>query len=375
MMTDNLRITRWQQLCLGFISMLSPIIRLLPRHSAEIAGSSAWVSALFAAVPVTLLFLLVLRLFKNASEGEGFGELFIRILGKGVGRAVIVIFTLWLIFYTGFTLRSGADRYITSAYHNSRPEFFILVLLSLAVLSCLSRFKTLGRVSEVFFPLMALVLALVFGFAFQDVSGEFLSAPAISELPGIIRAVHPSSIILSISVYFGFLEGRVADPHKRRGTVFFWFLLMFSTVFLLCITTIGCFGGELTSNLDYPFFVMIRNISLFDFIDRLETPVMALWVITDFVMVSTLMFIITGNLRLCMGLRESEPQLGLTALRHGKWLVWLCAVPVLVSALTMAPDAGTLRQLSQVIVPWINTALIYGLLPAIVLVGLIRKRI
>lgn len=370
------KISRWQQLCLGFLALLSPIIRLLPQQSAHAADSSAWVAAIVGAIPVGLLFLLTARLMKNALPDEGFGELFLRILGRTAGKIVILLFTVWLIFYAGFSLRSGAERYIATAYNHAQPSFFILVLLLLSVAAALSRFKALGRTAEVFFPIMALLLGLVFGFCFPDVETQFLPPPTFSETGNILLAAVPVANIMGLSVYFGFLEGRVGERNKLKRFFWLWLPLLTAAVLLLCVTTIGTLGAEMTSQLEYPFFVMVRNISVFNFLERLESAVMALWVVTDFLLISILMFIVSDNLRLCLGLgRGGEDKAKLLDMKNGRWTVWLCAALVLVAALTMAPDSEVLLTLSRAVVPYINIALTFLLLPAIVVVGLIRKRI
>lgn len=206
-------ISRYQMLSLGFLALLSPIIRLLPQQAVAIACSHAWLSALMTLVPLTLLFLLVFRFFKYALPNEGFGELFIRVLGKPVGKFAILLFTLWLIFYVAFALRSAADRYITSAYYNTAPAVFIIIMLALSLIPLLGRFKNLGRTAESLLPLLGLVLLLIFIFSFGDVDKHFLPPAAAAHFPSLLQGMPVVANVLSLALYIGFLEGRIAQKN------------------------------------------------------------------------------------------------------------------------------------------------------------------
>lgn len=376
MQDEKITISRFQLLCLGFISLLSPIIRLLPQHAVELSGSAAWFSALLTLVPVGLLFLVLNKFFKNARPNEGYAELFIRVLGKGFGKAVIIIYSLWLMFYTAFGLCSSADRYVTAAYQHTSAAIFIIIMLLLALIPTLGRFKILCRTTESFFPLLVLVLLLVFGFAFQDVDLNFLPPPTVKELPKILSSIPTIANILSLAVYVGFLEGRIREKEKRMKTIFTWLLLMVITVILLCVTTVGSLGADITSKLCYPFFVMIRNISVFNFIERLESIVLALWVITDFAFISVLLFIVDNNLRIVFSYPATSAE-GAKFLdfKNGRYLIWINAAIVLVIALLLSPNSFFIATLSKKIVPIINLIFTFGLLPLIVIIGMIRKRI
>ena len=65
---------RRQLKAMCFVASLAPVTRLLPKATAQLAGSASWLAPL-CALPPLLLFLLVLTaLMKMRREGEGLGE-------------------------------------------------------------------------------------------------------------------------------------------------------------------------------------------------------------------------------------------------------------------------------------------------------------
>lgn len=368
--------SRWQQLCLGFLCLLSLIIRMLPRQAAICAGPYAWMSALLSIVPLALIFLLSDRAFKNAGPEEGFAQLFIRSLGPGAGRGAVLLFTAWLILYLSLVLHNASDRYISSTYQGAPPLIFTLILLALAMVAALSSFRALARVAEVFFPLLILAVAVVFFIGLREMDPQNLPPICASQVPDMLSGIPIITVVQSVSIYFGFLEGRVGQKTKRRGTGLLFFLLLVTTVTLLCTAVIGFLGTELTKKLSFPFFVMVRNLSLFNVAERIDAIVVGLWVVSDFMIVSTLLFIIVNNFRVCFGLdpasHEKEKRL---SLRNGRWITWACGAVVLVLAAVLFPSSFQLASVFNTIVPLINAIFIFVLLPTILFIGMARKKL
>lgn len=368
--------TRWQQLCLGFLCLLSLIIRMLPRQAAISAGPYAWISALLSIIPLALIFLLSDRAFKNAGPEEGFAQLFIRALGPGAGKGAILLFTVWLVFYLALVLHNASDRYISSTYQGAPPLFFILILLTMAMVAALNSFRALARTAEVFFPLLILAVALVLFIGLREMDPQNLPPISSSQVPEMLSGIPIITVVQSVSVYFGFLEGRVGQKEKRRGAGFLFILLLVTTVTLICAAVIGFLGTELTRKLSFPFFVMVRNLSLFNVAERIDAVVVGLWVVSDFMITSSLLFIIINNLRICFGLdpvsHESEKRL---SFRNGRWITWLCGAVTLALSAVIFPSSFDLAAFFNRIVPLINAGFIFVLLPAILFIGLAKKKL
>lgn len=376
MKNQSTTISRWQQFCLGFLCLLSPIIRLLPGQTALLSGSFGWLSTILSAVPLLLLFLLIRRFLKNALPNEGFAELFIRALGKWPGKIIIMLFTFWLIFYTAFSLRSGADRYISSAYQNSPPAFFVIILLLLALLAVMGSFRAFSRTAEVFFPLLVVVIVLVVFLAYQDIDFACLHPFLLSQTPQVLKGIPPIASVMGVAAYFGFLEGRAREKDKRTKTMFLFMIIMLLVIIALCVTTVGTLGAETAAKYHFPFFGMVRNISFFNLLDRLDALIIALWVITDFALISTLLFIIVNNLRVCFGyLPDSAEKAKIYDLKNGRWLIWAVGLIIGVLALIFVPNSFDLINLSKNLVPIVNLFFSFGLLPLTIIICLLLRRV
>lgn len=369
-------ITRWQQICVCFLCMLSTIIRLLPRQAALTSGPYSWIAALLSFIPLFLIYALSNRAFRNAGEEDGFAQLFIKSLGTKLGKAAVIIFTLWLIFYVSILLKNAADKYISSSYQGALPAFFIVIILALSMISLLGSFASLSKTAEAFFPLLALVMVLVFAMGIHDINSHNLPPLPPAHIPQMLSGVSTLAASQSVALYLGFMEGRVVHKEKRNAANLIFLIMMCATVCLLCLTTIGIFGSTLTGSLSFPFFVLVRNMSLFNVLDRVESAIIGLWVISDFILISTFMFIVVSNIRICAGLdQKSHEKAGALSMKDGRWIIWIVAAAVLTLSLCFFSNSFELAYFLNVTAPIVNSSLIFVLLPIILIIGIARKKL
>ena len=361
---------------LGFVSLLAPIIRLLPRQVVAIAGDAAWISPLITILPAVLLILFMDWFLKNRQTGEGLGDLFLRALGGFFGRLALLLFTLWLLFYAGFTVRNGADRFIATVYPNSQPRTFIAAMLLLSLLASLGRLQVLARTARVFCPLLLLVFVLVFAFSAPDMDIENLLPVSYLDIKNILFATLPVLNTISIVVYTSFLSGYSDDRTPLIRIYLKWTILILLIIALLVVTALSVFGAELVTRIDHLFLVMIRGISFTNLLERIEAVVIALWVVTDFVLVTMLLFVCVETLHLVLGIRRDKRKVGtMRSLQNGRWLIWLCSAAVFACAALIAPSSFSLHWISEVLIPYTNLFFVFVLLPLICIIGKLRKTI
>ena len=132
-------------------------------------------------------------------EGEGLCQLILRSLGKKLGPPVLFLILLWLLLYSAFVLRSGADRIITTIYPNSSPPIFCISMGLLGFAAAAGAARSLVRVGKIVLPvvlgallLVASVVMLLFGMDKTDPWVRYTCLAGVCLLPlgwiGILAA-------------------------------------------------------------------------------------------------------------------------------------------------------------------------------------------
>ena len=367
----GLQLTRRQYYALCTMVLLSPLLHLVPRKTTAEAGCGGWLCALAALVPLLLFAWMLEGILHRGRPGEGIGEITLRALGPVAGRVLLGVYALWFLLYSAFALRIGAERFIETVFPLSRPWPFVVTILAMAVCGALGRTKALFRASEIFLPLLMLVLALVLVFAVPGLDVKNLLPVTVQELPGVARSGLTVFGIGAAVLFFSAFTGGRTPPAPGRGRAAVWWCVRICVlVTLLSAFTIDILGAELTAKLNHPFFTMLRNVSLFHAVERFGALVIGLWVLPDFVLVSMLLTLAVNCLR-AAGTHDGR----LFAQKNPPALVLLCAAAAGVGALFLAQNAFETDALQTNIVPIVNIVLLGIGTVGMYLVGRARGKI
>jgi len=345
---------------LGAVLLLAPAMRLYPARTAALAGQSAWLSPLLA-LPVLLGYgWLLHRLLARRLPGEDAACLLRRALGERVGGAAAFLIGLFFLFYAAFTLRSGAQRFITTIFPQAKPAPFVLSMGVLAALAAAGPIRALSRCGKVILPLLLLALGFVLLAALPSVRIDNLlplrPRDALPALRGTVPSIDVVVGVLFVSVFLS----KPREP-GRFAAAAGWIALLCLPLSLLGIALVGNFGAELTASLQRPFFYLVRNLVFFQEMERVEALVVALWVFPDFLLAACSLF-------------ACERCLALALPRQEKRLAPLCGIAAAVLACFLGRSAGSYSILSERVVPLVGMGLAL-LLPLCLLIGRWRKKV
>ena len=366
---------RRQLTALAFVFSLAPMMRLIPKQSAAAAQSGSWLTPAVA-FPFIILYIVFLACFlKNRKAGEGMGEMIKRAMGKVAGGIVLVLIACNALFYCGFILRSGADRFVSAIYPAATSLPFVFVMLTLGFIAALGPKKAIVRTAKIFSPILAAVLVLVlfFGLITIDISNLFPVARGDVK-PILFGAVPVFNIYAAVLMYCSFLEDQSTLETGRAKHYILWMLPVTLLLTADIAAIVGNFGAPLTARLTHPFFTMLRDITLFNTIERIEAFVVTLWVIPDFIVFATALTVAVKCLQLVFDFKPAEDA-PLLEMKNGRWLIPLCGVVAAAVAFTLSSDFEVMQRYSAMIIPMLNLAVSLVLLPLCFIVGKIRKTI
>ena len=281
---DQDRVSLRQLLTLTFAALLSPAIRILPGRTAEIAGEGGWLAAV-AALPVLLgLCWVLFALLK----GKGLGQTALEVLGPVLGRVVMALYLLWGLFLLAANARLVALRFLTVSYRNAPLPLFLAALLAITFWPPIKPVRVLARAGEVFYLALAIGLGLSLAMgAFQMDPGRILPLWG-EDLPAIGAAALPVLGLLGYVVFAAFLGDRVIPRPGGRKKAMGWAVGLCLTLTALQAVCLGNFGPGLSIRMNTPFFMMVKGIGIAGTFQRVESVILALWVLADLALLGLL---------------------------------------------------------------------------------------
>ena len=348
---------------LAFVSALSPLVRRFPRTLAALAGRGA-----LAAVGLSALFMLPLLagawlLLRKRPAGTGAAVVFADILGRPLGRGVSGLYGLWFLCYAGFLLRSGAERFCATVYPGADCAVFVVGMALLGALAAAGRTLPLGRAAMLLRPVMLGLILAVAALTLKDLDPTLLLPMRGAAPGGLLTAALETANLLSVIFFLGFLGDRLTGPLGAR-TALPWLAALLGVVALMTLGCLGMFGPALTARLRYPYFMLVRDMTVLGALERAEPLVLALWVFPDFLFLSLLLQLAAGCLRFALGLR-----------RGGPWLPVACAGAAVAAALALPGALDAMETLSETLVPRLCAGFAFAPLPVLLIVGRARGKL
>lgn len=358
-----------QLLSLGAVIALTPMLRLYPSQSAAIVGRAGWLTPL-AALPLAIAWAWgMTRFLQGLRPGEHFPDLVLRLGGK----PALTLFTGWTLLYAAFVLRSGADRLVGTVYPGASPALFSQLMGLIALLAALSTPRTLARMGRMLLPILYGVLALLLFFAFTSVDlGNLLPVGAEDVWPVLRATPLPLDILAGTGTALCFLAGGVKNGEPRFSRLAVWAAGLCVLASLLTVAVTGAFGAPLTAQLARPFFVLVRTLSFFRTVERVEALVVMLWIFPDFLISALFLWAGQYGLRLLCGFRPDDQLKARLDFSEGRFLTWAFGAAATLFALFLAPDPAALERWSTAIIPAVNLGFVFVFLPVIYIVG--KKR-
>ena len=353
------RISARQLYAMLFAGLLTPAVRALPVLTAAVADKAAWLTGLLAFPPLLAAGWAVFTL----SKGEGgLAGGFRRALGPVAGRAVLLLYMIWALFLLCLEGRLYAGRMLTAGYRGASPAVFLLVLLSAALWMARRKLSAFARAAEICVLVLGLIFALVVGFSLLDARPRRVLPVWAEDLPGAAAATLAPVGVLSGGVLGGFLAGQVSPRpgDARLGRRWLWWTCLALT--LLQLGAVAQLGASLCARVEVPLFEMARGVGMKGAFQRVESVVMAFWVLSDFVWLGTLLFAIKAMAGSLLGPKWARRS------------PVAAAVLAFLGALFLFPDDFAARRLSEWLVPGGQLLLAFGLPPLALLCRRLRER-
>lgn len=366
--------SRRQLFALGTMVLLVPALRHFVTASAKYAGRAAWLTPLIAALPMLLYLHFLSDFMDRRQEGENLPELMLRGLGPKLGRIALAVTAAWLLLYTGFVLRSAADRLIITIYPNSSPAAFVLPLGLVCLVAALGKPRSLVRCALLVKPLVLAALVIILALALSSAKLSNLLPLTVNDaLPAAVGSLGALNVLLVGSYTLCFVEGLLPRSQGRARESTLWLLKMVVLLCLLAAAITGMFGAELTVRMNRPFFVMVRNLVFFRTVERVEALVAMLWLFPDFLLTSLLLWSGQHCLRLVFRFDSAQAGEKFLDMGEGRWLLFPCALVAILTGLFLGRSAQGLALWSSQIIPLMNLGYALLFLPAVYIIGRIKK--
>jgi len=352
---SNAKISHQQFFCLLALFHLSASLIFLPAPMAAAAGPDAWlavpVGMFLGATPATIL----LGVLARRHPGLQFGALAERCLGKWLGRTVSLLLGGFSLFLTSLIIRDIMDFCAISLLQGT-PMLVTAALFTATIwYAAYAGSEVITRMAVVTFLLVLLTILFMMLGLWDEMTWSRIQPLLAQGAAPVLKAAWPTvgwfAEFLAIAPFvFQISRPRKALAASALGNIAAALLL---TIFVAVAVLV--FSAPLTQKFIFPTFSLARQVSIGQFLERLEIGLLTVWLSAMVVKGAATLWTAAACLQWAMGVPRT------------RWVLPAIA-PVAIWLTTIWPSEMALISFSTKI--WTPMMLPFELgLPALLLAG------
>lgn len=200
----------------------------------------------------------------------------------------------------GVILLYNISNFAISQFLAETPLLVFMLLIGIILIYNVSLgIENISRVSIVFLAIICFLTlistaGILSHFEMSNIKPvlEFgMKKPIQGGLSLLLTDVVPIFMLLIVE------KDKVEKKEKLKKYLIFFYCLAFLFVFLAILLTVGSLGIHLSKLYQYPEYTVLKKISLFNFIERIENFIYIKWILSSFISLSLIIYYVKNTIR------------------------------------------------------------------------------
>jgi len=310
MLSDRQKISIKQALFIYISIFFSPSIRFMPSFTAIIAKESAYLCPLvpfFVLLPIIILMHKAFVKYKDKS----LIDIYYLSLGKTTGKALLLLYALWILFITALYTRYYSERLVATIFTQTKIDIFILIMLAMIAYILKSGFVVIARMNEVICIIVNIIFFILAIFMVPNFKIINVTPTSYLDIIPILKAGFGISFLWGYILYIFFLSDIINDKEKLFPYGLYAVSYLSISSLIMIVLVVGTIGYSITAKIPFPFMDAVKLVSLFDIVAKIESIVVIIWILADFVLIATFAYIVLHLLKSIFNLKDGKPIINL----------------------------------------------------------------
>ncbi len=279
-MVERGKISCSQTVYLLFNLVGATAIIFLPGITAHFAGRDAWMAPLVATLPGICLALVVSSLARRF-PGQTIIQYLQTLLGTWPGRAAGFFYIFFFLHTNGVIIREFGELMVTMVMPLTPLLVFHAVIIFLCAWAIRGGLEILARIMELTIPAIVFLFLVTILLTAQDMRLDSLLPVLENGFKPVIRASLPPigwrGEIVLLAMFFPFLASPDQGGRCAVTAVVFIGLVLAADAVVNTVVF-----GDAVGRMTTPTFSLVRQVSVANFVERIESVLVAIWVVGMF---------------------------------------------------------------------------------------------
>ncbi|MBB6671550.1 GerAB/ArcD/ProY family transporter [Cohnella nanjingensis] len=319
-MIEKGKISALQMALLMHPTILSTAALSVPAITMEKAGTDMWITPALSSVVGFLTVYLSCRLHRRFPK-ETLIEYCRSILGAYLGKAAAVVYLISFLYTMGIILREYGEFIVGTFLVKTPMIWVILCLVAVCAYAVREGLEVLGRAAQILIPGATFVIFGMLVIMLPDMHLKHM-LPILENgpLPPLLGSIVPMSWF-SQFIMVSFMLPYLSQPNKGLKWGYISVAAVLITLLAINLSILLLFG-PLSKEFSYPFLNAVRYVALADFLEHIESLLMAAWLIGMFIKVVVVYYAAALGTAQWLGLPDYRPlivPLGFLAILFSIW--------------------------------------------------------
>lgn len=295
---NDKKISSLQLSSLVLMIIMSTFLGIGTYTAIKTSGVNSYLNPIFAFI-IFIPLLFVYNTINNYRETCNINQKNIYLFGKFFGTILNIIIVI-LISLIGISLFYNLMTFIESQFLAETPILFIGIIFSIIIIYFNT--KEIDVFAKICFILVIINIILYVGAVLSLIPNVDLNelkpflehgikGPIIGGYKLIALNISPMFILLIIP------KDKFINKNKYSKYLFYSILLFIIFTVLILSTTIAVSGIDLASIHEYPEYIVLKNINIFNFINRIENIIFIQWIFAIFFTISFVVHYISNTIK------------------------------------------------------------------------------
>ncbi len=297
-MNNNKKINAFQYAILIIFPILSIFNGIGFHNIIKISKRDCYFSVLFSYL-IGLIILAMIIYISNYEKDKNIHEKINIIFGKPIGNIINAIINI-IIFIICIVTIYGICNFVTSQFLSETPVLVIGIMIGIVIVYNITKGIEVITRSNIIFLAIILTLSIISFISLipqidksnlKPILENGLIPPLKGSIYLTLTNIVPTLAILTIP------KSKVIDYPKINKFLIISYTLSYIIIFLISIKTISILGLNLTEIYEYPEYIVLKKISLFNFFDKIENIIFIKWILTSFSTLSLLIYYLNNSIK------------------------------------------------------------------------------
>ena len=295
-MTNNKISSLQVGVILSFI-ILSTITWVGLEDIIEISGRDAYISIIVASILGIIPLYIIIKI-NNIDNNMNIKEIITYIFGKYFGTFINIVIDI-IILVIGIVTMYGLSNFIISQFLADTNVIYISIVIGLLVSYAVSKgIDIVARTGVILLFFNIILFSIANISLIEEIDLDYLKPvleygiknPILGGVILFLTNLVPMFMILMIP------RNRISDKEVYSKYIIIFYIFSIISIFITTFITISSLGINLARMYQYPEYIILKRISLFGFLDRVENIICIQWIFRGFMMLCMILYYISNSI-------------------------------------------------------------------------------